>query len=169
MLDEPQSLVTVYFIVVLPVETPVTTPLEFTVATVVPRLLHTPPASPLLPKLIVEPVHTDDKPLIVPALAIEFIITGYVTFEEPQLLLTLYFTVTEPAVTPVTIPPEVMVAEPVPLVIDHVPPAVASVNAGVDAPAHTLAAPPPIVATAGTSFTVKEAVTVVVPQSLLTE
>ena len=45
-----------------------------------------------------------------------------------------------------TTPPAVILAVPVPATIVHVPPAVASVNAGVVAPTHTLAAPPPIAA-----------------------
>ena len=43
-----------------------------------------------------------------------------------------------------------MVADPVPFVIDQVPPTVASVNAGVVPPTHTEAAPPPIAETVGT-------------------
>jgi hypothetical protein len=59
-----------------------------------------------------------------------------------------------PAVSPVTTPPVVMLAVPVPAVIDHVPPTVASVNAGVVALTHTVVAPPAIAATVGNGFTV---------------
>ena len=64
----------------------------------------------------------------------------------------MYTTVTFPAVTPVTTPPALIVAEPVPFMIDHVPPPVAFVKAGVVVPVHTVAAPPPIAA--GNGFTV---------------
>ena len=47
-----------------------------------------------------------------------------------------------------------MLAVPVPLVIDQVPPAVASVNAEVVDPAQTVAAPPAITDTAGRAFIV---------------
>ena len=53
-----------------------------------------------------------------------------------------------------TIPPVVMLAVPVPFVIDHVPPVDASVNAGLVDPRQTVAAPPPIADTAGVAFTV---------------
>ena len=47
---------------------PVTTPVPGTiVATVDVPLLQVPPVLPLLLKLIVEPTHTDDAPVIVPA------------------------------------------------------------------------------------------------------
>ncbi|MNG13754.1 hypothetical protein D3C84_974530 [compost metagenome] len=42
-----------------------------------------------------------------------------------------------------------MVALPVPFVTDHVPPAVAFVNAAVEESVHTIAEPPEIAATAG--------------------
>ena len=61
---------------------------------------------------------------------------------------------TVPAVRPVTTPPDVMLAVPVPGVIAQVPPAVASVKAGVFDPIHTVTAPPAIAATAGNAFTV---------------
>ena len=51
-----------------------------------------------------------------------------------------------------------MLAVPVPLVIDHEPPAVASVNAEVVDPAQTVAAPPAIIETVGRAFIVSEAV-----------
>jgi hypothetical protein len=102
-------------------------------------------------------MHTaEEAPLIVPALAAAFIVSAFVAEAEPQLLVTVYFTVTVPAVEPVTTPRVVIVAEPVPLTIDQVPPEVASVNV-VDAPTHTLAAPPPIAATVGAPlFTVSD-------------
>ena len=71
-----------------------------------------------------------------------------------------------PAVLPVTTPPAEIVALPVPLVIDQVPPPVALVNAGVVAPTQTLAAPPPIAA--GDGLTVNEPALVAVPPAVVT-
>ena len=51
----------------------------------------------------------------------------------------VYTTVAVPIDTPVTTPPADMVADPVPLVMDHVPPPVALVNAGVVPPTQTVA------------------------------
>ena len=51
-----------------------------------------------------------------------------------------------------------MLAVPVPGLIDQVPPAVASVNAGVVDPAHTVADPPAIAETVGRAFIVSEEV-----------
>ena len=57
----------------------------------------------------------------------------------------VYLTVTVPAVVPVKTPPgEVIVAAPVPLSTDQVPPPLGFVNAGVDDPTQTVAAPPVI-------------------------
>ena len=56
-------------------------------------------------------------------------------------------------------------ADPEPLVIDQVPPIVASVKAGVVEPAHTVGEPPPI--TAATALTVREVEVVDVPQPLV--
>ena len=54
----------------------------------------------------------------------------------------MYVTVTVPADKPVTTPPVFMDAVPVPGVIDQVPPDIAFVNAAVEAPVQTVAAPP---------------------------
>ena len=59
-----------------------------------------------------------------------------------------------PAVSPVTIPDWVIFAVPVPGVMDHVPPVVASENAGVKEPIQTEAAPPPIGSAEGVWVTV---------------
>lgn len=63
----PQAEVTVYLMVEVPAEIPVTTPLEFTVAAEVLVLLQLPPVVPSLDKIVVEPVHRNVVPLIVPA------------------------------------------------------------------------------------------------------
>ena len=82
-------------------------------------------------------------------------------------LLKVYTTVTVPGVNPVTTPAAVILAVPVPFVIDQVPPAVASVKAGVSVLTHTVVAPPPIAATTGNAFTVNEVVAVFVQVPLL--
>ena len=61
-----------------------------------------------------------------------------------------------------------MVAEPVPFNMDQVPPTVASVNAGVVDPIHTVAAPSVIAATVASPVTVSDALTVVGPQLFVT-
>lgn len=48
---------------------PRTTPLASTIAAVGLLLVHDPPGVPLLTRVMVEPVHTADGPLRVPALA----------------------------------------------------------------------------------------------------
>ena len=58
-------------------------------------------------------------------------------------------------VSPVTTPLVVILAVPVPGVIDHVPPTVASVKAGVVAFTQTVVAPPETGLTTGNGFTVK--------------
>src|SRR4029077_18174009 len=125
-----------------------------------------PPAVASMNAGVVEPTHTVAAPPVIAATAGEpFTISEAVTVVVPQPV-TEYLTVTDPAVTPVTTPPAVIVADPVPFNIDHVPPVVASVNAGVAAPTHTVVAPPPIAATTGAPLTVSEVLTVVVPQPL---
>jgi hypothetical protein len=69
-------------------------------------------------------------------------------------LLNVYTTVTVPAVRPVTTPPAVILAVPVPANIDHVPPIVASENAGVNELTQTAGDPPSTGATAGNGFIV---------------
>lgn len=58
-------------IVTGPADAPVTTPPEVTVALNGVPLLHVPPGSPLDVSIIVEPMHTVVKPLIVPAFGAE--------------------------------------------------------------------------------------------------
>lgn len=77
-------------IVALPAATPVTTPVvAFTVATFVVVLVHVPPLFPLALKLMVDPAHTDEAPLMVPASGSEFTVTTIEATDEPQLLVTL--------------------------------------------------------------------------------
>ena len=101
----PQLLVMVYFMVADPAATPVTTPVAaFTVATDGVRLLQLPPLMPLLVNVVVEPTHTVEAPLTVPALAAGFTVITLFELNVPQLLVTVYFIVALPAATPVTKP-----------------------------------------------------------------
>ena len=75
---------------------------------------------------------------------------------------------TVPEVSPVTIPPDVILAVPVPGVIDQVPPMVASVKAGVEEPMQTVADPPAMAATVGSEFIVSEVVAVLEQPPLVT-
>ena len=59
---------------------------------------------------------------------------------------------------PVTTPPDVMLADPDPESIDHVPEAVVLVNAGAVEFTQTVAPPPAIAATVGSSLTVNDLV-----------
>ena len=61
-----------------------------------------------------------------------------------------------------------MFAVPVPLVIDQLPPEVASVNATVEAPIQTEAVPPAKGATVGNAFMVSDEVAELVHVPLLT-
>ena len=163
-------MVTVYFTVTEPGLPPVTTPPGVILAVPVPLTIdHVPPPGEQLNEGVVEPEHTLAAPLFMGAtIGVPFTVSSVVDEADPQLLVTVYLTVTEPAVPPVTTPPEVIVAVPVPLSIDQVPPAVALVKAGVDAPAQTPDAPPLIAATVGVPFTASGVFTVVVPQLLVT-
>ena len=75
-------------IVAVPVPTPKTTPFASTMAAAGLLVVQDPPEVPLLIKVIVEPVHTEEGPLIVPALARGLTFTVYVANDEPQLLVT---------------------------------------------------------------------------------
>lgn len=89
----------------IPALIPVTTPLlPFTMAIVVLSLVHRPFCVPLLVNAIIDPVHTDDEPLIIPAVTAGFTLTVVVTVVVPQVFVTAYLMVVEPAVTPVTTP-----------------------------------------------------------------
>lgn len=76
---------TVYVIVTVPADTPVTTPvLLFTVARAVLLLVHTPPDVPFVVNCIVDPVHTDEEPLIVPAFEAAVTEIDFVVLAVPQ-------------------------------------------------------------------------------------
>lgn len=75
--------------VAVPGPTPSTAP--FTSINAIPGLLllHEPPGVPLVMRLIVEPAHTDEGPLIVPALAAGLTVTLYVANDDPQVFATI--------------------------------------------------------------------------------
>lgn len=88
--DVPQPFDTVYVIVVFPGVTLVTTPVvASTVAIPIALLLHDPPLFPVELKLIVEPIHTDDPPLIVPAFRTGFTVTGADAVAVPHKVVTV--------------------------------------------------------------------------------
>src|ERR1035438_5674411 len=90
----------------LPDATPVTTPVAaFTVATAVLELLQVPLLLfPLIANVVVAPTHTDEAPVTLPAFGRPFIVILAEAVELPQLPLTLYVIVADPAATPVTTP-----------------------------------------------------------------
>ena len=75
-------------IVAVPAPIPKTVPPGNAKATLVLLLLQVPPGSPLLLKLMLEPVHTEEGPLMVPALGAALTFTRKVAEEDPQLLET---------------------------------------------------------------------------------
>ena len=78
-LTHPFAFVTVYVIVVLPADTPVTTPVEaLIVAVAVFALVHTPPVV-VLASVVVAPSHTDVVPVIAATTGRALIVTGVVT------------------------------------------------------------------------------------------
>ena len=81
--------------------------------------LQLPPVVPSV-KVIVLPTHTLVVPVIVPAVRVAPTVTDSVVVAVPQLLLTVYFIVSVPALTAVTTPDVFMVAWL--LVMLHVPP-----------------------------------------------
>jgi hypothetical protein len=156
---EHVPLLYVYTTVTVPAVKPVTIPPAVMLAVPVPGVIdHEPPAVASVNAGVVVFMHTEAVPPPIAATAGKVLtVRGAVDVFEQVPLVTVYTTVTVPDVRPVTTPPAVMLAVPVPGVIDHVPPAVASVKAGVVELAHTEAAPPAIAATDGVVFTVRVA------------
>lgn len=74
--------------VVLPAATPVTLPVTgSTVATAVVLLVQLPPETLLL-NIILDPIHTDEAPLMVPALATGLTVMVAEAVAEPQIFVT---------------------------------------------------------------------------------
>ena len=157
---EPHELVIAYPIVSIPAVTPVTTP-PATVAEAL-LLLHAPPAGKAV-RLIDEPVHTVDGPVIKPALTTVSIVMVFVAVDVQLMLVTVYIAVSTPAVTPVTTPPRTIACV---LLILHAPPAAGSVNV-IEAPTQTLEGPL-ITPAFGDGFIVTVLVAMAVPQTLVT-
>lgn len=84
----PQPLVTVYFMVSVPVDTPVTTPPPVMVAIVLKTLLHTPlPAASV--RVTCEATHTLDEPAILPALGRALTVKARMDDAVPQPLVSV--------------------------------------------------------------------------------
>ena len=111
-------MVTEYPIVSVPAVTPLTIPVEPTVAVAL-LLLHVPPPIPSV-NMIDELTHTLAAPVILPAFGSGLTTIDLIAIAVPQPLVTEYPIVSVPAVTPVTIPVEPTVA--VALLLLHVPP-----------------------------------------------
>ena len=137
---------------VVPLVTPVTKPeVEFTVATPVLTLLHTPPLAASLSAVVTRP-HIDGVPVMVPALGKGFTVNTFVAAAVPQLLVTVYEIVVVPVDTGVTNPDvELTVATPV-LTLLQVPLPAASASSEV-AGGQTFSVPV-IVPALGAGFTV---------------
>ena len=76
--------------VALPAPTAVIAPVdELTVATKLLLLVQAPPPVPLLVKVVCEPAHIAEAPLIVPALASALMVILADAAEPPQVLLTV--------------------------------------------------------------------------------
>ena len=74
--------------ITLPDDTPVTTPLLFTVALPVLLLVQVPPAVPVDVNVIVEPTQTEEAPLMVPAFAELVTANDLVAVDVPQPVTT---------------------------------------------------------------------------------
>src|SRR5579862_9887679 len=164
----PEHPLVVYSTVTVPALTPVTTPICAMVAVPVPLIIdQVPPATASVKAAVVEPTQTDDAPLAIAAGATFGLTVSGVETVFPEHPVVVYSTVTVPALTPVTTPVCAIVAEPDPLTIDQVPPAIASVNAGVVAPTQTVDAPSAIGPGVTFGFTVRAAKTVLDPQPVI--
>ena len=143
----------------VPADTPVTTPVEATVATPVELELHVPPPAASV-RLVVVPTHSVGVPVIVPATGSGFTVMVLVAVKVPQLFVKVYDMTAVPPDTPDTIPVEPIVAIPVDPEL-HTPPVVASLNAIV-APAQTEDAP--LIVPADVAVTVTTSIALTLPQ-----
>jgi hypothetical protein len=146
----PQLFVTVYDIVAVPADTPVTTPLVLTVAIPEAPVLHVPPLTELL-NVVVLPAQTVAMPVIAPASGSGLTVTICVVTAVPQLFVTVYDIIAVPADMPVTTPLVLTVAIPAVPVL-QVPP-LAELLSVVVLPAQTVAVPV-IVPASGSGLTV---------------
>ena len=102
VVEQPLA-VTVYLISAVPFDTPVTTPLEFTVAIPVALLVQTPPAVVLL-NIVVDPTHTEVAPVVAATIGKAFTVINFVTVLEHPLIVTVYDIVEVPGLAPIITP-----------------------------------------------------------------
>ena len=81
----PHTFVTVYMMISMPIVTPVTTPPDM--VAVLPLLLHTPPGV-ISVKVMLEPTHTLEGPVMVPAVMGGLIVRIFVAIAVPHELVT---------------------------------------------------------------------------------
>ena len=140
---------------------------EFTIATRLLLLLQLPPLVPLLVNVVTEPAHKVAEPLTRPALGRALMVILDDEAELPQVPLTVYVMVAEPADTPVTTPVNgFTVAAAVLLLLQEPPPVPLLVNIAVR-PSHNAAAPLTVPAL-GTLPMVTRADALAVPQAEVT-
>ena len=146
-----------------PEATPVTTPPD-TVALLLlaSHALYRPPVVPLTLSVTEDDTHTESAPLILPAPGDELTVIAVIALSVPQLLVTTYFIVSTPPLTPVTNPVALTVARLV-LVLPQAPPGNTSLSV-VALPSHTTVAPV-MAGTVSDEFTVT--VTLEVSEQLL--
>ena len=150
--EVPQVLLITYLMVSVPPESPVTIPVGLTTAIDVETLLHVPPPTVSV-RCVALPAQTVSVPVIGAGVAgAELTVTANAALEDPQVLETVYLTVSIPDEAPVTIPPEVTVATDVDVVL-HTPPLVASVIVAVE-PVHMKVRPEMAAGAAGAPMTV---------------
>jgi hypothetical protein len=143
---------------------PVYTPVDDILPNVANEWPHVPPVAVTV-KVILPPAHTVVGALIVPAAGSGFTVTAFTAIAVPHPLVTVYFTVSTPAVAPTYTPaddilPNVANAWP------QVPPVAVSVKV-ILLPAHTVAGPL-IAPAAGSGFTVTAFTAIAIPHTLVT-
>jgi len=106
----PQILVTVYFTVSIPKDTPLKTPEEEMVANDVVLLLQAPPVT-LSVKAMVKPNMTLVEPDMEPEFGNGLTVIGNVAMAALQLLVTVYDIIAEPAVTQAMLPPKTVATD----------------------------------------------------------
>ena len=143
-----------------PIDTPVTIPDEFTVAIPVFPLLQVPPEVASF-NVVLEPTHIVVEPVIAATVGtVSTLSNAKARAVQLNALETLYIIVTEPELTPVTIPVEELTVAIEVLLLNQKPPEVPSDKVVVP-PIHSLVVPV-IPSTVGSGLTVTFMVVVVV-------
>jgi hypothetical protein len=162
---EPQKAdATVYDIVAVPAVTPPTTPVALTLAIPGAVLLHEPPVI-ASDNVVTAPAQTVVVPVMVPGFGSAFTVIGFVVVAVPQLFVTTYDNVAEPAATPVTTPLASIDAMAL-LLLPQIPPVIPSVIVVVAATQTDTE--PTIVPAVGKAFTVIVVEVAAVPQAVVT-